>query len=100
MLDTVVAAETPEGIVLELHPAGLPARCYAFLLDWVIRFVILWVIALFVRFMGGVGVAVWLVVVFALEWFYPVIFELGRSGATPGKSTFGLKVVMDNGLPI
>ena len=35
-----------------------------------------------------------------LEWFYPVIFELTLSGATPGKRVFGLKVVMDNGLPI
>ncbi len=34
VLDTVVAAETPEGILLELRPAGLSARFYAFLLDW------------------------------------------------------------------
>jgi len=40
------------------------------------------------------------VLLFLLEWFYPIAFELGRSGATPGKKTFGLKVVMDNGLPI
>ena len=30
ILDTVVAAETPEGILLELRPAGLGARFYAF----------------------------------------------------------------------
>jgi hypothetical protein len=35
-----------------------------------------------------------------LEWFYPVCFELGRAGATPGKRVMKLKVVMDNGLPI
>jgi RDD family protein len=29
-----------------------------------------------------------------------VYFELTPSGATPGKRTFGLKVVMDNGLPV
>jgi hypothetical protein len=28
-LDTVVSAETPEGIVIELRPAGLTARFYA-----------------------------------------------------------------------
>jgi uncharacterized RDD family membrane protein YckC len=100
MLDTVVAAETPEGIVLELHPAGLPARFYAFLLDWLVRLVILYGFALVVRFLGGMGVAFWIVLLFLLEWFYPIAFELGRSGATPGKKTFGLKVVMDNGLPI
>jgi uncharacterized RDD family membrane protein YckC len=100
MLDTVVAAETPEGIVLELHPAGLPARFYAFLLDWFIRLAILWGCSTVARFMGGVGIAFWIVLLFLLEWFYPIAFELGRSGATPGKKTFGLKVVMDNGLPI
>jgi uncharacterized RDD family membrane protein YckC len=100
MLDTVVAAETPEGIVLELHPAGLPARFYAFLLDWLIRLAILYGCAIVARFLGGLGVAFWVVLLFLLEWFYPIAFELGRSGATPGKKTFGLKVVMDNGLPI
>jgi uncharacterized RDD family membrane protein YckC len=100
VLDTVVAAETPEGIVLELHPAGLPARFYAFLLDWLIRLAILYGFAIIARFLGGLGMAFWIVLMFLLEWFYPIAFELGRSGATPGKKTFGLKVVMDNGLPI
>jgi uncharacterized RDD family membrane protein YckC len=100
MLDTVVAAETPEGIILELHPAGLPARFYAFILDWLIRLVILYGCAIVARFLGGIGIAFWIVLLFLLEWFYPIAFELGRSGATPGKKAFGLKVVMDNGLPI
>jgi uncharacterized RDD family membrane protein YckC len=100
VLDTVVSAETPEGIFLELHPAGLPARCFAFILDWLIRLVILYGVAIFARFLGGIGTAVWIVLLFVLEWFYPVVFELGRTGATPGKKTFGLKVVMDNGLPV
>ena len=30
----------------------------------------------------------------------PVAFELGQHGATPGKRMYGLKVVMDNGLPV
>ena len=94
-----MAAETPEGIVLELHPAGLPARFYAFLLDWLIRLGFLYGFAIVARVLGGLGTAFWIVLVFVLEWFYPIAFELGRSGATPGK-TLGLKVVMDNGLPI
>jgi uncharacterized RDD family membrane protein YckC len=79
MLDTVVAAETPEGILLELRPAGLSARFYAFALDWIIRLAIIYA---------------------ALEWFYPVVFELMPAGSTPGKRVFGLRVVMDNGLPV
>jgi uncharacterized RDD family membrane protein YckC len=100
VLDTVVTAETPEGILLELRPAGLSARFYAFVLDWVIRLTILFAAATTVSIMGGIGVAFWLILFFALEWFYPVAFELTPSGATPGKRVFRLKVVMDNGLPV
>jgi uncharacterized RDD family membrane protein YckC len=100
MLDTVVAAETPEGILLELRPAGLSARFYAFALDWVIRIAIIYAAALAAALMKGIGLAFWLILLFALEWFYPVAFELTPSGSTPGKRVFGLKVVMDNGLPV
>ena len=99
VLDTVVAAETPEGILLELRPR-VSARFYAFLLDWLIRLMIAYAAAIATAFMGGFGAAFWLVFYFLLEWFYPVVFELGRSGATPGKSIVGIKVVMDNGLPV
>ena len=49
---------------------------------------------------GGLGVAIYLILLFGLEWLYPVVFELSRWGATPGKRALGLVVVMDNGLPI
>jgi uncharacterized RDD family membrane protein YckC len=100
VLDTVVAAETPEGILLELRPAGLAVRFYAFVLDWLLRLMIAYVAAIATAFMGGLGAGFWLIFYFLLEWFYPVVFELGRSGATPGKSIAGIKVVMDNGLPV
>jgi len=100
VLDTAVAAETPEGILLELRPAGLSARLYAFLIDWMVRLGILYAVAMVAGIFGGVGVAFWLILYFALEWLYPVVFELGRGGATPGKGVFELKVVMDDGLPV
>jgi uncharacterized RDD family membrane protein YckC len=100
ILDTVVACETPEGILLELRPAGLSPRYYAFLVDWLIRIAIIDAAALVSPFFGGMGIALWIILIFALEWLYPVAFELSASGATPGKRIFGLKVVMDNGLPI
>ncbi|HTU68627.1 MAG TPA: RDD family protein [Steroidobacteraceae bacterium] len=100
MLDSVVAAETPEGILLELRPAGLSARFCAFAIDWLIRIAILWVAMFIFGLLGGAGIGLWLVLLFVLDWFYPVYFELGRKGATPGKRALDLKVVMDNGLPI
>jgi uncharacterized RDD family membrane protein YckC len=100
VLDSVVAAETPEGILLELRPAGLSARFCAFVIDWFIRFAIFYAAAFVAGILGGIGVAFWIILLFVLEWFYPVAFELGRAGATPGKRAMGLKVVMDNGLPV
>jgi uncharacterized RDD family membrane protein YckC len=100
VLDSVIAAETPEGIMLELRPAGLSARFCALIIDWLIRGAIIFATIFVLSLLGGIGVAAWLILYFALEWFYPVVFELGRDGATPGKRAMGLKVVMDNGLPI
>ena len=101
VLDTVVAAETPEGILLELRPAGLSARFNAFALDFLVRILIGYAAFLVaIPLMGRFSLGLMAVLAFLLEWFYPVVFELSRSGATPGKSMFGIKVVMDNGLPI
>lgn len=100
VLDTVVTTETPEGIVLELRPAGLAVRYYAFALDWVIRLAIIYGAALVTAFLGGIGMAFWIILLFVLEWFYPVAFELSAAGATPGKRVMGLRVVMDDGLPV
>jgi uncharacterized RDD family membrane protein YckC len=100
VLDTLVAAETPEGILLELRPAGLASRTCAFVLDLLIRLGLLYAVGVIQTVFGGLGIAVFLIAAFGLEWFYPVAFELSRWGATPGKRALGLKVVMDNGLPI
>ena len=75
-------------------------RFYAFALDWSIRLAILYAVTIAAELMAGIGVAFVLILLFVLEWFYPVFFELTLSGATPGKRTFRLKVVMDNGLPV
>jgi uncharacterized RDD family membrane protein YckC len=102
VLDTVVTAETPEGILLELRPAGLSARFYAFFIDSILRLAVIYAASIAVSMlrMSAFGLALVVILAFALEWFYPVVFELGRSGATPGKRLFNLRVVMDNGLPV
>ena len=100
ILDTVVTTETPEGILLELRPAGMSARFYAIFLDWLIQTVALSLLYTITHFLGGVGSAVYLIAAFLTNWLYPVAFELAPGGATPGKRALELKVVMDNGLPI
>jgi uncharacterized RDD family membrane protein YckC len=70
------------------------------MVDWLIRLAAINAFAMIAPFLGGIGVAFWLILIFVLEWLYPVAFELSAAGATPGKRAFGLKVVMDNGLPM
>ena len=99
-LDTTLLAETPEGIAIVLRPAGAVARSLAYLLDFLIRFVVWLVTAGLLGGVKGVGVGVMLVVLFALEWLYPIVFELLPGAATPGKRALGLQVMMDTGLPV
>lgn len=99
-LDTVYLAETPEGIALSLSPAGPLARTLAFMLDTLAK-IALWLACQTLRsFMGGLGTAFVLISFFAIEWIYPIAFELAMGGATPGKRALGLQVVMDSGLPV
>lgn len=99
-LDTLQHAETPEGIALALRPAGIVARSQAWLIDFGIRFALFFVALTIGGMTGGLGMAFLLISYFLLEWVYPIAFELGRSGATPGKRVMGLQVVMDSGLPV
>lgn len=99
-LDTLYTAETPEGIALSLRPAGVVPRLLAYGVDLGVRLGIYLAISMVALPFGGMGMALLLVSYFLLEWFYPVIFELTRAGATPGKRMFGLQVVMDSGLPV
>ena len=86
--------------MLALRPAGLVARSMAFLIDLLIRLSLYVGIAIAFGALGGFGMSVILVSMFCIEWLYPIVFELSRWGATPGKRTYGLLVVMDTGLPI
>jgi uncharacterized RDD family membrane protein YckC len=99
-LDTLQHAETPEGIALALRPAGLVARGQAWLIDFGIRLAVFFVTATIAGMAGGLGKAFLLISYFLLEWAYPIVFELAKGGATPGKRVMGLQVVMESGLPV
>ena len=53
MLDPAFRVETPEGIELELQPAGLHARACAWLLDLLIRGMVIYVIFIVTAVFGG-----------------------------------------------
>jgi len=99
-LDTVYTVNTPEGINLSLSPAGPMPRMLAWLVDSLIRIVIYIVTFIVLAILGSTGTGIALIITFLVEWFYPVYFELFKNGQTPGKKSFNLYVVQENGSPV
>ena len=98
-LDSVHAFQTPEGVDLGLRIAGPLPRSLAWAIDGAVRYSALFALSLLVSRLAGLGMGLFLLLLFLVEWFYPVVFEVTR-GATPGKKAMGLAVVHDNGTPV
>jgi len=105
VLDTLQPVELAEGVEIRLRVAGPILRIGAYLIDFAIRaFVLLLMsigysltgIALGDKVVAGLFLLSW----FLLDWFYPIFFEAGKRGATPGKMACGLRVVQLSGTPI
>lgn len=107
-----ISIATPEGVDLQLTLAGLGSRFVAAIVDQLIR----WAIILAVMFALAVGtgtggpdrpdagvgtaVAVFVAVLFLVQFVYDVAFETFASGRTPGKRWTGLRVVKVSGAPV
>lgn len=99
-LDTIQTIETPEGVEFEVHLAGPLPRMIAATIDVFIRVILYTLVGIPVSFMGNLGVGLFLLFMFVVEWGYPIYFEMYRDGATPGKKVFGLQVANADGTPI
>lgn len=104
-LDTLQAVELAEGIEIRLRMAGPMLRAGAYLIDFLIRTAVLVIGSILVGLAGiavGGKIAQGLILLawFLLDWLYPVVFEAGKRGATPGKRAMGLRVVQATGSPI
>ncbi|HQL47551.1 MAG: RDD family protein [Acidobacteria bacterium ADurb.Bin340] len=100
MIDALRRVETPEGITLELKPAGPLPRALAWGLDFAIRAALYLTLGILASLFGRLGMGIFLVGLFLIEWFYPVIFEVLNQGQTPGKWAVGLRVLGMDGLPV
>ena len=113
-LEQTVDVETPELVVLTYSIAGIGSRVVAALVDLLICFaamallaVATVVLALPMRFASGTlgRSGTWLIAFlvlaqFALLWGYYVLFEGLRDGQTPGKRLLRLRVVRDGGYSV
>lgn len=99
-LDTTVGIETPEGVSLTLSPAGPVPRALAWAIDQLLRVAVYFAASMVLLPMKSTGQGLLLLLVFLLEWFYPVLFEVLARGATPGKAALDIAVVELDGRPV
>lgn len=95
--------ETPEGVDLSVDFAGPIVRTLAFAIDFSIRAVVMIAVAIVTTILSTdsqLGMGFFLVFLFLLEWFYPLLFEYFRGGQTPGKKAMGIYVVSDDLTPL
>ena len=100
MLDTYRPVETPEGVEIGLRVAGPVPRLFAAAIDLAVRMGVYLILLIPLSFLGEAGLGLFFVVMFLMEWFYPVLFEVRRGGATPGKRRMGLLVLHRDGTPV
>jgi len=100
MLDTIHAVQTPEGVDLALRVAGPVPRALAWGVDTILQGGLAIGLQIVVGALAGVGLGLYLIGLFALIWFYPVLFEVRAHGQTPGKRLMGLRVLQENGTPV
>ncbi len=102
-LDTTAQVETPEHIRFDYPLAGPMRRTVAYLIDLAIRFAVLLVVGIVMALVNvatgldGLSIGALLILYFALDWFYYVLFETLWSGRSPGKRALKLRVVGQDG---
>jgi uncharacterized RDD family membrane protein YckC len=96
-----VTVQTPEGIEYVLYPAGLPIRVCAYAIDTLIQWVFLIAAAIFFYTMKNtLGQWAALLILFGVNWFYHVGWEIFNRGQSLGKRILGIRVVKSDGSPV
>ena len=111
-----ITISTPEGVALEVPLAGLGSRFVAALVDGVIKGAVILAALAGVAALGAtsdqgpvpdptgdlalIGLALFFVFAFLVNFGYDVLFETLASGRTPGKRWTGLRVVRLDGGPV
>jgi uncharacterized RDD family membrane protein YckC len=106
MFPEKLTIDTPEQISLEYEIAGPGSRFMALFVDLLIQFLAFLVILIILAFLGpsasirGSGawtVALYIFLVFSVQWGYFAVFEIAWKGQTPGKRQAGIRVINESG---
>lgn len=99
-LDTEASFATPEHIAFRFRAAGPTVRFCAWLIDVLLRGVVLVALAIPALFLGlKFAVGLWLVLWFLVDWLLGGLIEWRWEGFTPGKKLCGIRVIGSDGLP-
>lgn len=108
-LDTTIGVITPENIAFDYQLAGPFRRLPAFLIDTLVRWLLVagLVLVLFLtglmidfRILGPYLIAAFLIISFAIGWFYGTVMETYYNGRTVGKWATGIRTIDVEGRPI
>jgi len=100
-VDSALTMQTPEGIEFVLYPAGFLIRACAWAIDSLIQGILWLAIIITIGIVGDVtGIWIYLILAFALDWFYHTLFEIFFRGQSPGKRFMGIQVVAGDGSPV
>jgi uncharacterized membrane protein SpoIIM required for sporulation/uncharacterized RDD family membrane protein YckC len=115
-----VDIETPEQVVVSYTIAGVGARAAAALIDYAIIWALIfgfWMLLIMLgnaiapgpdgtaetsaaQSSGAWAVSLVILISFAIQWGYYVLFEALWDGQTPGKRRLGIRVVQDGGYSV
>jgi uncharacterized RDD family membrane protein YckC len=98
LIDGRLSLTTPEGTRLLLTPASPAARAWAWAIDFLVWLAFIILGALLLR--GKLAQGLFLLLLFATYWGYPILCEVYCRGQTLGKRIMGLEVRRANGLPV
>lgn len=95
---------TPEAVVLDVETAGVAARVFAGLIDFLIQLALLFVMSIVLALLGvvatsSVNLGYVLLIAFVMMG-YPVLSETLMRGRTIGKKAMGLRAVTLEGAPV
>ena len=99
--DSLQSALTPEGIGFALFPAGIVVRACAWGIDLCVQWAIIITVTVATSFFSNaLGIWLWLILMFCIDWFYHVICELAFRGQSLGKRIMGIRVIQSDGSPV
>lgn len=92
-----IEIKTSDQVVISFDIAGLKDRAFAFLIDFLILFGLIFVLSMINLMVNPQGQYFWYLVILPLFFFYTLAFEIILGGLTPGKKAMNMRVIKLNG---